>query len=133
MAVLQINALALEVVPDEVIDYLLDLGAYSQPCEALLSDQSPLAVLHPHSPLGEAALRCLQSLLMNRADTIKNIELDFPTLRRLLCGLGAREECLRLVASDDEIEVPETRYPITNAERENRLYRLLLLVLSFAQ
>ncbi|KAG8902499.1 hypothetical protein FRB99_004400 [Tulasnella sp. 403] len=124
------------IVPESKTTVAPTKGASNQPASRTSKQprlQKSAAVLHPHSLLREAALSCLQDLLSSGADAVKDIELDFSTICRLLGGLGALDECLHLVAPEDKIETSAFRQRIPSAERDDRLVGLLKLVTLFAQ
>lgn len=132
-----------EALPDEVFDWLLNLGE----CVRHLCLQPGLnptvpfvpAVLHGEAEVGSAALGCLRDLLANPSDTVKEIELDFATVRRLLTGLGMKEDAFGLLSADSDDDAGEGEggmlYPLPASEgkRQEQVWRLLHVVQMFAR
>ncbi|KAG9007544.1 hypothetical protein FRB93_007580 [Tulasnella sp. JGI-2019a] len=117
---LRSGSLCLEdALPDDVFDWLLNL-----------------AVLHSDSGVSTAAFTCLNDLLSNPSDAVKEVELDFATIRRLLMGLGMKEDASQLLSDEDTAngeEVPSYPPPSSEDKRLEQLGRLLGVIQLFAQ
>ncbi|KAG8979269.1 hypothetical protein FRB90_008150, partial [Tulasnella sp. 427] len=105
-------------LPDEVIDWLLDLS-----------------VLHPDCALAAAAVNFLAQSLDDRTESFAEIVLDIGTIRRHMMRLGMRDELAGMLM--EEAEQPDGESELTlmarnTGHRTDAVLRLLEVISMFA-
>ncbi|KAG8965011.1 hypothetical protein FRC03_001039 [Tulasnella sp. 419] len=102
-----------EEIPDAIFDWLLDL-----------------AVLNSTASVSSASVTCIRNLLTLGNHSAKQIQLDYSTVRRLLVGLGAKQDRLHLLPPGDNPD-EEPKW-FTSRERAERVVRLFEVINAFA-
>lgn len=130
---LQTVGLAARTIPDEAVDWLLNIGTLIDRMSDLCSDKIVTAVLHTDHRAGQAALASICRLLHTEAGPLSEIDLDFGTVRRLLVGLGANDQTLSLLAPPDDHAPCAWTGPASHADRQDQISRFLGLLAAFSR
>ncbi|KAG8979245.1 hypothetical protein FRB90_008164, partial [Tulasnella sp. 427] len=107
------------ILPDEVIDWLLDLS-----------------VLHPDCALAAAAVNFLAQSLDDRTESFAEIDLDIGTIRRHMMRLGMRDELAGILMEEAEQPGGESKLTLmarNASHRTGAVLRLLEVISMFAR